>query len=68
MYETLISRATNTTRWNQLALIKLPQDPEVSSSLLVLTRVATIISSLLQIPRYIQLHTASLENLGQTGG
>ena len=72
----LESLATNTTRRNQLALIKclgnilavwsVPEDPDLSSSVVVFTRLAAIISSLLQIPKYVQLRTETLEVLSQT--
>ena len=68
--------ATNTTRRNQLALIKclgnilavwsVPEDPDLTTSVLVFTKLAAIISSLLQIPKYVQLRTETLEVLGQT--
>ena len=68
--------ATNTTRRNQLALIKclgniltvwsVPEDSDLTSSLLVFTRLAAILSCLLQIPKYVQLRTESLQVLGQT--
>ena len=68
--------ATNTTRRNQLALIKclgnilavwsVPEDPDLTTSVLVFTKLAAIISSLLQIPKYVQLRTETLQVLDQS--
>ena len=65
--------ATNTTRKNQLALIKCLGNilkvwtvSEEQYSMLVFTKLAAVISSLLQIPKYVQLRTETLQVLGQT--
>ena len=65
--------ATNTTRRNQLALIKCLGNilkvwtvPEEQCSVSVFTKLAAIISSLLQIPKYVQLRTETLQVLDQS--
>ena len=66
---------TQTTRRNQLALIKclaliltvwtVPEDAAVSSTVAsIFTRLASIICALLQIPKYVQLRTETLRVLG----
>ena len=39
----------------------MPEDPDLTTSLLVFTKLAAIISSLLQIPKYVQLQPETLE-------
>ena len=67
--EQLESLATNTTRRNQLALVrcmanilKVATIP-TASSMKVFTKLAVIISSLLQVPKYVQLRTETLQVL-----
>ena len=65
--------ATNTTRRNQLALIKCLGNilkvwtvSEEQYSVLVFTKLAAVISSLLGIPKYVQLRTETLQVLAQS--